>query len=225
MVYQHPFTDKSMVESYIPPNQHYLPHPSFLPPNYHPSQEQLQRLPSPRIPISADTTATRLQGSPFNRGTEVVRETGVDYAQTYGTQYTQEVNRRSGFDSQFGPQVVGRPLQEHELPPEVRQALAKEGHNAPQFIRPPEGQLPPLTLSGRQSNGETQLPPQFIGRTVNETYLSPRTLSQQSYAPPSGRGIGSQSVGQTGLSFFQNVVDPQGVKGGRFEETVYIQRP
>lgn len=27
------------------------------------------------------------------------------------------------------------------------------------------------------------------------------------------------------LSYFQNVIDPQGSKGGRIEETVYIQRP
>lgn len=72
------------------------------------------------------------------------------------------------------------------------------------------------------------MPPQFVGRTVNETYLSPRTASQQGYLPQrntvSSQGVG-QGVGQTGLSFFQNVVDPQGVRGGRIEETVYIQRP
>jgi hypothetical protein len=114
--------------------------------------------------------------------------------------------------------VVGRPLQEHELPPEVRQALAKEGHMAPQFL-PPQ-------LAARQTagSGETQLPPQFVGRTVNETYLSPRTVSQGGYLPQRNT-VSSQGAGQTGLSFFQNVVDPQGVRGGRIEETVYIQRP
>lgn len=99
---------------------------------------------------------------------------------------------------------------------------------APQFIRPPEGQFVPQ-LAARQTagSGETQLPPQFVGRTVNETYLSPRTLSQQGYLPQGARQSAGNSatIGQTGLSFFQNVVDPQGVKGGRIEETVYIQRP
>lgn len=117
-VYQHPFTDKSMVESYIPPNQHYLPHPSFLPPNYHPP-EALHKLPSPRIPLPAERffpeDPTRLQGSPFNRTSEVVREQ-ADFVPTFAPQYReipQDVARRSGYDSQFAPQVVGRPLQEH----------------------------------------------------------------------------------------------------------------
>lgn len=88
-----------------------------------------------------------------------------------------------------------------------------------------EGQIP-SQLASRGGNGETQLPPQFVGRTVNETYLSPRTLPQ-GYVPQQGSvdRRGSVPIGQGGLSFFQNVVDPQGVKGGRFEETVYIQRP
>lgn len=70
------------------------------------------------------------------------------------------------------------------------------------------------------------MPPQFVGRTVNETYLSPRTLPQ-GYVPQQqgSMGRGSVPISQGGLSFFQNVVDPQGVKGGRIEETVYIQRP
>lgn len=150
-----------------------------------------------------------------------------EFVPSFAPQYLPaDVARRSGYDSQFAPQVVGRPLQEHELPPEVRQALAKEGHLAPQFIRPMEGQLPPQ-LAGRQSAGETQMPPQFVGRTVNETYLSPRTtVPQQGYLPQGAvRGTANSAIGQTGLSFFQNVVDPQGVKGGRIEETVYIQRP
>jgi hypothetical protein len=128
---------------------------------------------------------------------------------TYASQYAQqEIPRRSGYESQFAPQVVGRPLQEHELPLEVRQALAKEGHTAAQFL-PPQ-------MVGRQSGGETQMPPQFVGRTVNETYLSPKNLSQQGYVPQ-GRNTGNSAIGQTGLSFFQNVVDPQGVRGGRIE--------
>jgi hypothetical protein len=184
-------------------------------------------MPSPRLPIPAeryfvdeqhrvDTTAsTRLQGSPYRASEQ------QDFVPTYATQYggipqQQEAGRRSGYESQYAPQVVGRPLQEHELPLEVRQALAKEGLSAPQFL-PPQ-------LASRQTAGETQLPPQFVGRTVNEAYLSPRTLSQQGYLPQQG-GRTNQAIGQTGLSFFQNVVDPQGVKGGRIEETVYIQRP
>jgi hypothetical protein len=132
------------------------------------------------------------------------------YATQYAPQTQPEIPRRSGYDSQFAPQVVGRPLQEHELPPEVRQALAKEGLTAPQFL-PPQ-------IVGRQSGGETQLPPQFVGRTVNEAYLSPRTLSQQQGGyVPQGRTTGNSGIGQAGLSFFQNVVDPQGVKGGRIE--------
>jgi len=32
----------------------------------------------------------------------------------------------------------------------------------------------PSGYSGKSLTGETQMPPQFVGRTVNETYLSPR---------------------------------------------------
>jgi hypothetical protein len=36
----------------------------------------------------------------------------------------------------------------------------------------------PSGYSGKSLTGETQMPPQFVGRTVNETYLSPRGGSQ-----------------------------------------------
>lgn len=126
--------------------------------------------------------------------------------------------RTVGYDSQY-PQVVGRPLQEHELPPEVRRALMNEGQIPAQIITRPlgEGQIPPQLAS--RGAGETQLPPQFVGRTVNETYLSPRTLPQ-GYVPQQQQGSmgrGSVPISQGGLSFFQNMVDPQGVKGGRIE--------
>jgi hypothetical protein len=51
--------------------------------------------------------------------------------------------------------------------------------------------------------GETQLTPQFVGRTVNETYLSPRGINP---SPNNGN-----------LSYFQGVVDPHGARGGRIE--------
>lgn len=94
-----------------------------------------------------------------------------------------------------------------------------EGQIPAQIITRPlgEGQIPPQLAS--RGAGETQLPPQFVGRTVNETYLSPRTLPQ-GYVPQQQQGSmgrGSVPISQGGLSFFQNMVDPQGVKGGRIE--------
>ncbi len=122
----HPFTDKSVVESYIPPNQHYLPHPSFLTPNYLPPQEVLHKMPSPRLPIPADryfedqqqqipqradiAASTRVQGSPFRVSEQP--EFTPTYASQYGGITQQGESRKSGYES-FAPQVVGRALQEH----------------------------------------------------------------------------------------------------------------
>ncbi|CAM6005375.1 unnamed protein product [Sphagnum balticum] len=39
------------------------------------------------------------------------------------------------------------------------------------------------------------------------------------------RVVGQPVSQGSNLSYFQNVVDPQGVNGGRIEQTVYIQRP
>jgi len=90
----------------------------------------------------------------------------------------------------------------------------------------------PPGLIGRSQGGETQMPPQFVGRTINETYLSPhdgRPIQQlpQGYIPQGvqyvqGGQMDRRSVqgvpkGGQGLSYFQNMVDPQGVKGGRIE--------
>lgn len=47
----------------------------------------------------------------------------------------------------------------------------------------------------------------------------------QGYIPSFGPEAGSSMNHPNNLSYFQNVIDPQGAKGGRIEETVYIQRP
>ena len=40
------------------------------------------------------------------------------------------------------------------------------------------------------STGETQMPPQFIGRTVNETYINPKDLPAGFSPQPQARVIG-----------------------------------
>ena len=83
---------------------------------------------------------------------------------------------------------------------------------------------------GGPMGGERQLPPQLVGRTVKETYPEGgegRTV-HHGYIPPPGTQQGYRANsgvyddprgGPQGnnVSYFQNVIDPQGQRGGRIE--------
>lgn len=134
-----------------------------------------------------------------------------------------------GQQSISGEQGKPRALAEHELPPEVRKQIQER--MSQRGVQGGSGAVVRTTTEGEQ-----ELPPQFIGRTVTEKYLDPSEVPGlvQQTPPPNGILVGQ--VGQTGtggnmspgraekIKQIQNVVAPVG-SNGRIEETIYIQRP
>ena len=125
-------------------------------------------------------------------------------------------------ERQLPPEVMARmgqvSQQERQLPPELVARMRQDGQVTPQFM-------------GQVGQQEGQLPPELVGRTIKETYIGQgqpgegRTFHHgfiPSFGPEPSLGP-SQQTGN--LSDFKQMIDPQGVRGGRIEETVYIQRP
>ena len=80
-----------------------------------------------------------------------------------------------------------KPLSEHELPPEIRKIIQERMSQGGNPMEPIQGGIVNRTTT---TSGETQMPPQFIGRTVNETYLNPNELPAGFNQQPQARVIG-----------------------------------
>ncbi len=125
-------------------------------------------------------------------------------------------------ERQLHPEVMARMgqvnQQERQLPPELVARMRQDGQVTPQFM-------------GQVGQQEGQLPPQLVGRTIKETYIGQGQAGEgrtfhQGFVPSFGPEPSLGPSQQTGnLSDFKQMIDPQGVRGGRIEETVYIQRP
>jgi hypothetical protein len=120
------------------------------------------------------------------------------------------------------------------LPGNVHQLPFNLAHRADNsFV---QSYIPPLqqNINLQQVGNANLFSPQRTSNFVplftpqNPQLLSGQKVSSSPYQQIiSHQPIPAQSseLNSNGISYFQNLIDPQGINGGRIEQTVYISRP